>query len=205
MTQFLNSEDHSGELRRELRISEDKLLVGIVGRLTAIKNHALFLRSAARVLKKITNVRFAIIGDGELASELKGLAEDLQIQDKVIFLGWRDDMPAIYADLDLVALTSLNEGTPVTLIEAMASEKAVVATAVGGVPDIVFDGQRGFLVPSENEVELASAVVSLLEDANKRRMFGKRGREFVRDKYNKERLFADIAGLYEDILSTPRI
>lgn len=106
LTQFLNAEVHCGKLRRELHVFEDTLLVGIVGRLTAIKNHALFLRSAARVMEKVANVRFLIAGDGELATELKEFANDLQIQDKVIFLGWRDDMPVIYADLDLVALTS---------------------------------------------------------------------------------------------------
>ena len=202
--QFLNAEDHSGELRRELQISENELLVGIVGRLTAIKNHALFLISAALVLKEITNIRFVIVGDGELATKLKGLAEDLQIQDKVIFLGWSDDMPAIYADLDLVALTSLNEGTPVTLIEAMACEKAVVATAVGGVPDIVLDGETGILVPSGDEERFAAAMIELLEEPCKRRIFGERGRESVRDKYSKERLFADMAELYQDLLSARR-
>ena len=199
LTQFFNAEVHCGKLRSELHISEDTLLVGIVGRLTAIKNHALFLRSAARVLEKVANVRFLIVGDGELAVELKELSNDLQIQENVIFLGWRDDMPVIYADLDLVALTSLNEGTPVSLIEAMASGKAVVATAVGGVPDIVFDGQTGILVPSGDEEKLSAAIIDLLEDAEKRRHFGKRGREFVKGKFTKERLFADMAKLYEDL------
>ena len=201
LTPFLNAEVHCRKLRRELHVSEDTLLVGIVGRLTAIKNHALFLRSAARVLEKVANVRFLIVGDGELATKLKELTNDLQIQDKVIFLGWRDDMPVIYADLDLVALTSLNEGTPVSLIEAMASAKAVVATAVGGVPDIVLDGQAGILVPSEDEEKLSEVMIDLLEDAEKRRNFGERGREFVRGKFTKERLFADMARLYEELLS----
>jgi len=204
LTQFLNAEVHCGKLRRELHVSEDTLLVGIVGRLTAIKNHALFLRSAARVLEKVANVRFLIGGDGELATELKELANNLQIQDKVIFLGWRDDMPVIYADLDIVVLTSLNEGTPVSLIEAMASTKAVVATAVGGVPDIVFDGQTGILVPSGDEEKLSAAIIDLLEDAEKRRNLGKRGREFVKGKFTKERLFADMARLYEELLSAPK-
>ena len=202
LTQFLNSEVHRGKLRRELHISDDTLLVGIVGRLTAIKNHALFLRSAARVLKKVENVRFLIVGDGELAVELKELVNKLQIQDKVIFLGWRDDMPVIYADLDLVALTSLNEGTPVSLIEAMASAKAVVATEVGGVPDIVFNGQTGILVPSGDEEKLSKAIVDLLGDAEKRRNLGERGREFVKGKFTKERLFADMARLYESLVGS---
>ena len=128
----------------------------------------------------------------------------LQIQDEVIFLGWRDDMPVIYADLDLVALTSLNEGTPVSLIEAMASAKAVVATGVGGVPDIVLDGQTGILVPSGDEGKLSEAMIDLLEDAEKRRYFGKRGQEFVRGKFTQERLFADMARLYENLLSASK-
>jgi len=204
LTQFLNAEVHCGKLRRELYVSADTLLVGIVGRLTAIKNHALFLRSAARVLEKVTDVRFLIVGDGELATELKELANNLQIQDNVIFLGWRDDVPVIYADLALVALTSLNEGTPVSLIEAMASAKAVVATEVGGVPDIVLNGQTGILVPSGDEEKLSAAMIDLLENAKKRRNFGKRGREFVKSKFTKERLFADMARLYEELLSASK-
>ena len=155
-------------------------------------------------MEKVTNVKFLIVGDGELATELKELANDLQIQDKVIFLGWRDDMPVIYADLDLVALTSLNEGTPVSLIEAMASAKAVVTTAVGGVPDIVLDRQTGILAPAEDEEKLSEAMIDLLEDAEKRRNFGKRGREFVRGKFTQERLFADMARLYENLLSASK-
>ena len=162
------------------------------------------MSEALRVLEKVANVRFLIVGDEELATELKELASDLQIQDKVIFLGWRDDMPIIYADLDLVALTSLNEGTPVSLIEAMASAKAVVATAVGGVPDIVLNGQTGILVPSEDEEKLSETMIDLLEDAEKRRDFGKRGREFVKGKFTKERLFADMARLYGNLLSASK-
>ncbi len=201
LTEFLNSDVHRGKLRRELNISEDTLLVGIVGRLTAIKNHAMFLKSAKKVSEKIANVKFIVVGGGELESEMKELAVSLEIQDKVIFLGWRRDMPAIYADMDLVVLSSLNEGTPVTLIEAMASGKAVVSTAVGGVPDIVHDGQTGILVPSGDEEGFADAIVDLLEDAEKRKQFGELGREFVSANYTKERLCADISGLYDELLS----
>ncbi|HGE69618.1 TPA: glycosyltransferase family 1 protein [Candidatus Poribacteria bacterium] len=200
LTQFLNAEIHKGELRRELNIPEDILLVGIVGRLTAIKNHVMFLKSAKKVSERIANVKFVIVGGGELESEMRELAISLEIQDKVIFLGWRYDMPTIYADIDLVVLSSLNEGTPVTLIEAMASGKAVVSTAVGGVPDIVLDGQTGILVPSGDEEKFADAIVDLLEDAEKRKQFGKRGREFVSANYTKERLCADIEHLYLDLL-----
>ena len=196
LTEFLNSDVHHGKLRRELNISEDTLLVGIVGRLTAIKNHILFLKAAKKVSEKIANVKFIVVGGGELESEMKEVAVSLGIQDKVIFLGWRRDMPTIYADMDLVVLSSLNEGTPVTLIEAMASSKAVVSTAVGGVPDIVLDGQTGILVPSGDEERFADAIVDLLEDAEKRKQFGELGCEFVSVNYTKERLCADIERLY---------
>jgi len=201
LTEFLNSDVHQGKLRRELNISEDTLLVGIVGRLTAIKNHAMFIKSAKKVSDKITNVKFIVVGDGELESEMKELAVSLEIQDKVIFLGWRRDMPTIYADMDLVVLSSLNEGTPVTLIEALASGKAVVSTAVGGVPDIVRDAQTGILVASGDEERFADAIVDLLEDAEKRKQFGELGREFISANYTKERLCADIERLYLDLLS----
>lgn len=199
--QFLNAETHSGKLRKELSISEDILLVGIVGRLTPVKNHELFLRSAAQVLQSVANSRFVIVGDGELKHELEKLAENLGIQDKVIFLGWRDDMPVIYADLDVVVLTSLNEGTPVTLIEALASARPVVATAVGGAPDIVLDGQTGILAPSGDADGLAVAITDLLQYPDKRQEFGERGREFVREKYTKERLCTDMEKLYGELLS----
>ena len=204
LTLFLNSEINRGKLREELHIPENIYLVGIVGRLTGIKNHALFLRSVVRVLEKVADIRFLIIGDGELAGELKDLADNLQIQDKVVFLGWRGDMPLIYADLDLVVLTSLNEGTPVTLIEAIASGKAVVSTTVGGVPDIVSDGETGILAPVEDEERLAEAIIDLLKHPDKRKDFGERGRESVRNKYTKERLVADVARLYENLSSASK-
>jgi glycosyltransferase involved in cell wall biosynthesis len=134
---------------------------------------------------------------------MRELACDLGIRDKVFFLGWRDDMPAVYSDLDLVVLTSLNEGTPVSLIEAMASSKAVIATAVGGVPDVVVEGQTGVLVPSEDEEKLAAAVVDLLKNPHERRRLGKRGRELTQ-KYTKERLLADMTKLYHGLASAAK-
>ncbi len=116
-------------------------------------------------------------------------------------MGWRDDMPVIYADLDLVVLTSLNEGTPVTLIEAMASAKPVVSTAVGGVPDIVIDGKTGILVPSGDDKKLAEAILTMIMDPEKRKEFGTHGREFIRERFTKERLIADIEKLYNDIMN----
>ena len=201
LTPFLNAAIHRGGLCHELGISSDILLVGIIGRLTTIKNHALFLRSAARVSAKIPHVQFLIVGEGELAVSLKELVIGLHLQEKAIFLGWRVDMSFIYADLDLVVLTSLNEGTPVCVIEAMASAKAVVATAVGGVADLVDDGHTGYLVPSGDEAGFSGAMIDLLLHAEKRQTFGRCGREKVREQFTKERLLADMDDLYTSSLS----
>jgi glycosyltransferase involved in cell wall biosynthesis len=123
--------------------------IGIVGRLVPVKNHRLFLEAAAEVIKSISKnkPRFKIIGDGELRNELERYAHKLNINTYVEFLGWQKEPSAIYSDLDVVCLTSVNEGTPVSLIEAMASGRAVVTTDVGGVRDLL-----------GNEVEIVSAI-----------------------------------------------
>ncbi|MCD6553999.1 MAG: glycosyltransferase [Anaerolineae bacterium] len=123
------------------------------------------------------------------------------LADQVLFLGWRADMPRIYADLDVVALTSRNEGTPVSLIEGMAAGVPVVSTAVGGVPDIVTDGVCGSLVPPGDAAELARAVVALLRDQEKARTMGRAGREAVRDRFSVERLLSDVERLYTQLLA----
>jgi len=200
LSEFYNGEQYSGKLRNELGIAEDTMIIGTVGRLVSVKNIELFLKVADKVLRQNDNVRFIIVGDGLLAPSLKKLAKELGINEKVFFLGWRNDMPAIYADIDIFALTSLNEGTPVTLIEAMASGKAVVSTAVGGVPDVIMDGETGILVQSGDEEGLAKAIIELISDPEKRRNFGSHGQKIAVAKYTKERLIEDISKLYEELV-----
>jgi glycosyltransferase involved in cell wall biosynthesis len=201
-------------LRTELKLSDDDVLIGIVGRLTEIKNHHLFLEAAAR-LKKTTGskVRFVIIGDGNLRSDLEEHAQSLGLENDLSFLGSRDDPENFYPALDIVALTSLNEGTPLTLIEAMANARPVVATAVGGVMDLLgapatqFDEapgyqscERGVSVASGDAEGFARGLTRLIEDPELRRGLGSIGLEFVTQNYAKERLLADIAGLYRELM-----
>jgi len=197
---FLNSETQAGRLRKELDIPLETYLIGIIGRLTPVKNHRLFFRAAREVLKREPEVKFLVIGDGELREELNAFVKKLGIEEKVIFLGWRRDMDLIYADLDVVVLTSINEGTPVTLIEAMASAKPVVATRVGGVPDVVKDGVNGILVPPEDAAGLAQGMLKLLKDKGLREDFGRAGREFVRERFSQDRLIMDMENLYTSVL-----
>jgi len=187
--------------------------VGIVGRLVAIKNHRLFLDAAAKICAdKYLDVCFQVIGDGEDRVDLENYAEKLGIG-KIEFLGWKNNLPSLYSHLDLVVLTSLNEGTPVSLIEAMAASKVVVSTEVGGVRDLMGNelklnrsgnGQfkvfeRGILVRSGDSLGLASAISFILVDQQLRQSMAASGKEYVRKVFRKERLISDIEDLYKNI------
>jgi glycosyltransferase involved in cell wall biosynthesis len=145
LSPFETVSENNGKLKSSLGLSENgENLVAIVGRLTAIKNHSLFIKSVNAFLRENSNVqaRFLIVGDGELRDELEGMAKDLELGDRVIFTGWLRDLGPLYADLDLLAVTSNNEGTPVAIIEAMAAGLPVIATDVGGVRELISDFAR---------------------------------------------------------------
>ncbi|MBY0525328.1 MAG: glycosyltransferase [Gemmataceae bacterium] len=204
-------------LRNELGVSDDEVLVGIVGRLTEIKNHRLFLELVAQFQKtceKSRKVRFLVVGDGHLRSELEGQARELGVERHVTFLGNRTDPEVFYPALDVVALTSLNEGTPLTLIEGMANGRAVLATNVGGVVDLVGpsveerDGytvcERGVRVSSGDVTGLCRGLERLIDDDGLRQKLGECGLAFVQARYAKERLLQDVAELYASVLDRDR-
>jgi glycosyltransferase involved in cell wall biosynthesis len=175
-------------------------LVGIVGRLVPIKDHATFLAAAARIVARRPDVKFVVAGDGELHARLKQRAI-ATLGDRVRFLGWVDDLESLFAALDLVVLTSRNEGTPVSLIEAGAMGRAVVATCVGGVADVVDDGRTGILVPVGDPDAVAVAVGSLLDNMARRDAMGAAAREYVRGRFSTEALLDHLTDLYHDLLS----
>lgn len=200
---FADHASRRARFRRELGIDDETVLVGIVGRLTEIKNHQMFLNSAARV-KGQHHMRFVIIGDGSLRQPLEQHARSLGLEADVIFAGGRKDPEYFYPALDIVALTSLNEGTPLTLIEAMANARPVVATAVGGVVDLLAD-DRGICVPRGDEEAFAAALSRLAADRQLQKELGARGLEFVERVYPKERLVEDIKRLYGELMNVRTI
>ena len=197
---FLRSEQLRGQLRAELSLRETALLVGIVARLVPIKAHEVFLNAAAVVARRVPESQFLVIGDGVRRSELHTLARRLGLNDRVRFLGWRGDLTRIYADLDLVVLSSRNEGSPVSLIEAMAAGRAVLATRVGGVPDLVEEGVTGSLVPPDDASALAERMIELLEDPERRRVFGEAGRKRVCPAFGVDQLLANVDRLYTSLI-----
>jgi glycosyltransferase involved in cell wall biosynthesis len=211
---YSNWSERRGQSRQALNVRADEILVGIVGRLTEIKNHKLFLQVATTFKKtNRSNIRFIIIGDGHLRSELERQVDELGLRDDVRFLGSRQDPENFYPALDVVALTSLNEGTPLSLIEGMANARPVIATAVGGVVDLlgaqVSDQpeagftihERGLAVASGDTQAFANGLDYLIRNEALRRDLGRRGHEFVNQNYAKERLLADMTALYARLLN----
>lgn len=204
------------DLRAELKAKDDEILIGIVGRLVPIKHHGLFLEAAAEVVQSLKmmngpTVRFVIIGDGDQRPALEKLTQELGLRDRVSFLGFRDDPNVFYPGLDIIALTSLNEGTPLTLIEAMAYSRPTIATAVGGVVDLLgpvhqeAEGysfcERGIRVRPQDPKAFASGLLKLIFDKELRHDFGEAGRGYVMQTYSKDRLIFDIDRLYEELLA----
>jgi len=210
---FSEISQQRGRLRSSLGIDQYTPLVGIVGRLCEVKNHAMFLQAVARLRQEGVRAHFVIIGDGHLRPELEAQARQLNVMDCVSFTGFRDDVTELYADLDIAALTSLNEGTPFTLIEAMSCGVAVATTEVGGTVDLLgarqenTDGysvwEHGLTAPSRDVESYVRALRRLLADVELRRLMGQRGQAFVLAQYSKERLIADIEKLYYE-LASPR-
>jgi glycosyltransferase involved in cell wall biosynthesis len=202
---FLRVNGQEGSLRAGVRCNGEAVVVGWIGRLTAIKGPDLFLESARRILAASASVKFVMVGDGELRQDCESHIRRAGLQDSVVLAGWKRDLVSVYSDLDLLLLTSINEGTPLTLLEAMASGRPFIATDVGGVRDLMVGSARpeegwerfgnGILVPRDSR-RIAEAAQYLLSRPELRREMGSAGREFVRTHYSQHRLAADLERLY---------
>jgi glycosyltransferase involved in cell wall biosynthesis len=185
------------DLRRELGIPHAAPLAGIVAVLRPEKNHELFLHVAARVRRDVMEAQFLVIGDGPRRAELELLAAQLGLTDCVHFLGKRADVPQLLSLLDVFMLTSHNEANPVSILEALATGKPVVATAVGSVPQTVVDGVTGYLVEPSDELMMARRVTELLLDPGKSQRLGAAGRRLVVDTWSLDRMVAGYEKLIE--------
>ncbi len=188
-----------GGLRTPAGVGPHAPLVGIVGRLVPIKDIPTFLRAAVEVRERVPEACFAIVGDGEERELLQEQAARLGMSDQVFFHGWRRDMDAVYGDLDVVVNSSLNEGTPVALIEALAAARPVVATRVGGTADLLAGGAYGTLVPPSDPAALGAAIVDALT-APAARERARAGQAHVLAHHGVSRLVDDIDRLYRELL-----
>jgi glycosyltransferase involved in cell wall biosynthesis len=176
--------------------------VGLIGRLANEKGVDIFLRAAARVLVELPSTKFVVVGEGPDRDKLESLIDELKIRDSVLMLGRRDDMPSVYASLDIMVSSSRQEGLPIAILEGMASRRPIIASAVGAVPTVVLDGHTGVLLPPESIEALASEIANLLRDPTRRMSLGAAARRLVEEKFSAERMTADYLQVYEDAIST---
>jgi len=199
------------KFRTEFGLDDETVAIGIIGRLVPVKNHSLFLTALKYVLNNSSiKVKAFIIGDGESRTSIEKLATTLDIKfskhiDKeypnpLIFTSWRTDIDTICAGLDIIALTSLNEGTPVSLIEAQAAGKPIVSTRVGGIADVVLENKTALLSDIADEKAYCNNLLQMVNDVSMRQKFSNAGQEYVLNKFGYQRLVADMSGLYRDLL-----
>jgi glycosyltransferase involved in cell wall biosynthesis len=208
------SEERRAEFRGEMGAATDEVLVGFIGRLTEVKDVSLFLKVAAEASAagSLDRMRFLIVGDGHLRSPLEDEARALGIEERVRFVGNRTDTERVYSGLDIVALTSLNEGTPLSLIEAMAAGRPVISTVVGGVRDLLgdvterHDGfnvyERGIGIECRSPTDYTKGLIYLMKNEKVRKTLADNARVFVHSAYSKDRLVHDIKQLYRSL--TPK-
>jgi glycosyltransferase involved in cell wall biosynthesis len=186
--------------RRMLGIPPDAFTVGWIGRMTGVKRTDDVLLAFRSLRERGVAARLCLVGDGPDREHVELRAHDLGVMRETLFLGYQEDVAPYYAAFDAFVLPSGNEGTPVTTIEALAAGRPVVATRVGGVPDVVRDGEDGFLVDPGDIEELADRLATLAGDAELRERMGASGREHVLPRYAVDRLVDDVDRLYRSLL-----
>lgn len=186
--------------RQQLGLPASSKCIGIVGRLSREKRHDLFLEMAAGLASTEPDLFFLIVGHGALEPDLRRLAERLKIANRVLFLGHRSDMHRIYSALNLLVLCSDTEGMPNVVLEAFAYSRAVVATRVGGVPELVTDRGNGLVVPPGQLTPLVAAARAIVRSADLAARLGQSGRRTVEDHFDFRRRTAAVEALYQSIL-----
>jgi glycosyltransferase involved in cell wall biosynthesis len=207
-----NMEEKRRQFRSQYGVKDHEIAIGIIGRIVPVKNHSLFLKAMRQVFEQTrTPVKSFIIGDGEDRNrvEKEAILEDMDISTPekkndsapLIFTSWIKEIDVAVAGLDIIALTSFNEGTPVSLIEAQAAGKPVVSTRAGGVEEVLIDQETGFLCPDMNHESFAALLLKLIENPELRQKFSMNAGQFVMKRYHVNRLTEDMRMLYRKLLS----
>ncbi len=197
--------DRLAALPLQAPVPDANPLVAVVANLWPVKGHRVLIEAAARVCARLPAVHFALVGDGPERAFCESRITALGLADRFHFLGTRYDVPAVLKHAHLACLPSLTEGLPNAVMEEMAAGLPVVGTAVGGIPELIADGETGFVVPSGNPAALADGLLKLLADPARTRAMGLRGRERIEHQFSLERLRDGHAAIYESVCSPRRL
>lgn len=217
LSKFITNQDEKRYVfRKENHLDDDEIAIAIVGRLVPIKNHQLFVKAIAQAKQKTCKkIRAFIVGDGKCRNEIENLAHKLNLvispngpttlKPDIRFLSWIKNIDYVYAGVDIVALTSLNEGTPLSLIEAQAAGKPIVSTNVGGIKDISIEGNSVLLSESKNEKAFIENLIKLIEDDDLRLNMRNKAKKFIIETFDYHRLVTDVSELYSHLLHNKKM
>ncbi len=191
--------------REEFSLSKDDFVCATVGRLVPVKGHTYLIKAIQKVVNVIPKAKFLFVGDGELKSELSEEIKSLGLQENIFLLGARRDIATILSSVDIFLLPSINEGFGMVLIEAMAAKKPVIATNVGGIPEIVIDGKTGILVPPKNTEGFSSAIIKLYNNPELSRRMGLAGYRRAKNIFNIETTVRELENLYSELIKEKNI
>lgn len=186
--------------RQQLAVGDDCPLVVTAGRLVPVKGYKYLIEALPLIVREAPNIQVIFIGDGELREELLNKAKALKLENNALFLGMRNDVPEIISCSDLFVLPSINEGFGIVLLEAMAMRRPIVATNVGGIPEVVLDGETGILVPPKDPVQLSDAILKLLKDTSLARRMGEYGYQRLKSCFDIKEIVLKTERLYEGLL-----
>lgn len=189
-----------GKCKEDLGLPSGNQIVGVVGNLYPVKGHQYLIASIPAVLAKCPNTTFVFAGRGQLEAELKSQAFQLGVNEQIRFLGLRQDIPRILSMLDVFVLPSLSEGLSMAILEAMVAGKPVIATDVGGNPELVEDGETGYLVPSQNSQALADRLITMLTNSARALQFGETGQRRAQGRFSLQTMVREYQVLYDQCI-----
>lgn len=200
-TELFKSVSSCNIIRKEFNIPPGMTVIGTVARLAPVKDQATLLEACNILSQKGIDFKLLLIGDGPLRKQLEEQSAAIGFDNTVVFAGMRNDIPALMNVMDIFALSSISEGISLTLLEAMACGLPVVATAVGGNPEVVLDGETGYLVPPQNPDEMAKKLMMLIINKNLRRQMGEKGQERVIANFSLKESAQNYTELYCSVLN----
>ena len=200
LDEFADSKKYRNVMRKKYNIADDKIVISIIARIVPIKNHALLVDAANLLRKRFGNFKVLVVGDGYLKNEINDLVLKHSLVEYFEFAGFSNELEKYYGMSDIVALTSLNEGLPTVIIEAMSAGIPVVSTDVGGVSDLISDNETGLLAESGSPESLAEKLYLLCSDSDLRNKLGNSGKNYVLNKYTVKNLISNFEGLYQSLI-----